>query len=600
MKIVEVVFDIPVCKKFEYAVDGEIYPFVRVLVPFGKTKRVGFVVNVKEGKDNYENLKSVIKIYDKNPLINSHLFSLSEFISERFVSSIGQAVFSIIGTLPLKMPSFKIKEISEKKEMSEKKVVVFKKEKEKEKFYLKIIKEKLKDGSVLFLTPEIEIAKNYFNLFKEEIDDIFLYYGEMKKKEKGEKWSKIAECEKKLIIGTRIGIFLPAPDISAIIVEDATNQAYQEKQTPKYETEEIVKFISDKTGATLFLCENCLSLRHYLEIEKGNFNKIVIGERKEEKKIYILKLRRKLMDKTITFLTKEAVSLMEETILRDKKVAIIHNRKGKGKILICEKCNYKFICKNCSSLLTLSEDRKKLFCKYCKNYFDFDKKCPECGSKKIIFKVYGIEKMMNLLEETYKNLKIVKYTGEIKNVEDDFNIVVGTSVIEEIIGRYKWGLIIFANADFYLNLNDFAAEEKFFIMVNNLLSKIENSVEIIIQTGSPELEIFKSLKELKEEIFYRKELKIRKQIGYPPFSRILKIEIKGSKKSPLERRKKEVEQILKENNMEIIYSGQSFPPAVGKKQIWKFLVKIKDGIPDKLKEIIDGKFITAEVNPSRI
>ncbi|MCD6221263.1 hypothetical protein J7K25_03795, partial [bacterium] len=133
MKIVEVIFDIPVCKKFEYVVDGEISPFVRILVPFGKTKRIGFVVNVKEGKGNYENLKSVIKIYDKNPLINSHLFSLSEFISEKFISSVGQAVFSIIGTLPLKMPSFKIKEISEKKEMSEKKVVVFKKEKEKEK-----------------------------------------------------------------------------------------------------------------------------------------------------------------------------------------------------------------------------------------------------------------------------------------------------------------------------------------------------------------------------------------------------------------------------------------------------------------------------------
>lgn len=598
MKIVEVVFDIPVSKKFEYFVDSEIYPFVRVLVPFGKTKRVGFVVNVKEG--NYENLKSVIKIYDKNPLINSHLFSLSEFISEKFISSVGQAVFSIIGTLPLKMPSFKIKEISKKKEKGEKKVVVFKKEKEKRNFYLKVVKEKLKNGSVLFLAPEIEIAKDYFNFFKDKIDEILLYYGEMRKKEKGEKWAIITECEKKLIIGTRVGVFLPVADISAIIVEDTTNPAYQEKQTPKYETEEIVKFRSDKTGASLFLCENCLSLKHYLEIEKGNFDKIVIGEKEEEKKIYVLKLRRKLMDKTITFLTKEALSLMEETILRNKKVAIIHNRKGRGKILICEKCNYKFICKNCSSLLTISEDGKRLFCKYCKSYSDFNKKCPECGSKKIIFKVYGIEKMVNLFRETYKNLKIVKYTGEIKNVEDDFNIVVGTSVIEEIIEKYEWGLVIFVNADFYLNLNDFSAEEKFFIMVNNILSKIEDSATIIIQTGSPELEIFKSLKEANEEIFYRKELKIRKQIGYPPFSRILKIEIKGSKKSPLERRKKEVEQLLKENNLEIIYQGQSFPPAIGKRQIWKFLVKIKNGVPDKLKEIIDGKFLKAEVNPPRI
>jgi len=593
MKIVEVVFDIPVNKKFEYVVDEEISPFVRVLVPFGKTKRIGFVVEVKEG--NYKNLKSVIKIYDKNPLINSHLYSLSEFISERFISSVGQAVFSIIGALPLKMPFFKIKEIPEKKEEGEKKIIVFKREKEKRDFYLKIVIEKLKTGSVLFLAPEIEIAKNYFNFFKEKGENPIFYYGEMRKKEKGEKWAEIAECEKKLIIGTRIGIFLPVSDISAIIVEDVTNPAYQEKQTPKYETEEIAKFRSDKMGTSLFLSENCLPLKHYIKIEKRDFTRIVIGEKKEKKKIYILKLRRKLMDKTLTFLTKEALSLMEETIIRNKKVAIIHNRKGRGKILICENCNYKFICRNCSSLLTISEDGRKLFCKYCKSYFDFDKKCPECGSKKIVFTVYGIEKMINLFRKTYKNLKIIKYTGETKNIEDDFNIVVGTSVLEEIIEKYKWGLVIFANADFYLNLNDFAAEEKFFIMVNNILSKMENSSEIVIQTGSPELEIFKSLKEGKEEIFYRKELKIRKQIGYPPFSRILKIEIKGSKKSPLERRKKDVEKILKENNLEIFYSGHSFPPLIDKKHIWKFLVKIENGVPDELKEIIDGKFITAEI-----
>jgi len=598
MNIIEVVFDIPVDKKFEYLIDTEISPFVRVLVPFGKTKKVGFVVSVKKGEK--QELKKAIKVYDKSPIINSYLYQLANFISETFISSLGQAIFSIIGTLPIRHTSFDIKEKKVREEKGIREIIIFKKEKEKMDYYLNLVKENIKNGSVLFLLPEVEIAKEYFSFFNNEFKNCILYYGEMRRKEKGEKWLKIAKGENTLIIGTRICIFLPISDPSSIIIEDATNQAYLERQTPKYETLKIAEFENEKIGTSLYLGENCLSVENYLNIKSGKYMPVVIGEQENASQIYILKLRKGLMDKNLTFLTKEAVSLMEETIIKKKKVAIVHNRKGGSKILICEKCNYKFTCKHCSTLLTLSDDGKTLFCKYCKTYFEFEKKCPECNSKKITFKSYGIEKMANVLKQTYKNLKIEKYTGEKKTIDDEFDILIGTGIIEKVIKKFDFGLIIFSNADLYLNLNDFLAEEKFFILVHKFLSMVENSCFLIIQTGSPELEIFKAIKERNEDIFFEKEIKIRKQIGYPPFSKLLKIEIKGSKKTPLEKRKKMVEEIIKEDNLKIIYSGESFPPIIGKKHIWEFLIKIDDKIPQKIKELIDGKFITASFNPSHI
>lgn len=597
MKTVEVVFDIPLNKKFEYLVEEEPSCFVRVFVPFGNMKKTGFVVGIKN--KGRKDLKKVIKVYDKNPLINSHLYDVALFVSDTFVSSTGQAIFSIVGNLPFKLPDFKIKEI-EKKGKKEKKVIIFKREEEKKSYYEEIINQHIKNGSVLFILPEVETAKDYYNFLKEKFEKTVLYYGEMRKKEKGEKWAEISSTEKNLIISTRIGIFLPVCDLSAIIIEDATNQSFIEKQTPKYDTVEVAEFRSEKTDSFLYLGENCFSIREYMKVKEGEYNSVVTGKGEKYPDVYILKIRRKLMDKFLPFLTKESVSMMEEAVIRKEKVAIIHNRKGSGKILICEKCNYRFTCKNCFSFLVLSDDGKKLFCKYCKKYIDFEKKCPECGSRKISIKIYGIEKMVNTLKEIYENVKVKKYTGESKKIDDDFDIVVGTGVVEEIIGKRNIKLVIFANADYYLNLNDFAAEEKFFIMVNKFLSKAEENTKFLIQTGSPELEIFKSLKQGDLDIFYQKELRIRKQIGYPPFSKILKIEIRGTKRSPLEKKKNEVEEKLKENNLEIIYSGQSFPPVIDKKHIWKFLVKIEGKVPTSVKELIDGNFITAEINPSRI
>ncbi|MCM8777245.1 MAG: primosomal protein N' [Candidatus Omnitrophica bacterium] len=608
MKIVEVAFDIPVDRKFDY-LPGKflqrIYKGVRVRVPFGRQKKVGIVVSIKDIEHaNRSDYKSILAVYDTTPLLNDELFELAGFISERYFSSLGQALFAMIGGLPLKY-SYPPEYSSEDGAHSifqnySKKYLVFLKDEKRKKIYIRII-QSVKDGSILLLFPEVSIAEEYY----EQISDIFrdrvvLFHSELPKNEKIRIWLKMIHRKGLIIIGTRIAGFSPAQDIKTIIIDRGNDSAYSEQQTPKYNTCEVAEFRCRLLKIPLFIGEAAISIKEYLDIQKGNVS-IELFNGEGQPSVHTIFMSRKTVDKELSFFVTDTISMLEETLLRKGKVAIFHNRKGSSKILRCEKCEYKFPCNICNYPMTLSDDGKSLLCRFCKTIIPFDKICPSCGSKKVGERVYGIEKIFRRLKEYYPDFRIVKFIGGME-ITDDFDIIIGTSAVKKILGTYKFSLVIIINGESFLNIPDYNSEEIFFVMLNEMKSIIDNpECKILIQTRSPNLEVYKALVENNSDIFYSRELSIRKQLCYPPFSDIIKIEIKGTKKDVFEDKKRLIEDYIKEKGYDLFYSGPSFPPVKRGKGVWKYLLRFKDEFDRQdIKKLAYEVDATVEVNPDRI
>ena len=70
---------------FTYSVPDELKSDIkigkRVLVPFGKQKLIGFILNIKNKVDF--NTKDIIKVVDDNPVLNEELISLGDYISKK-------------------------------------------------------------------------------------------------------------------------------------------------------------------------------------------------------------------------------------------------------------------------------------------------------------------------------------------------------------------------------------------------------------------------------------------------------------------------------------------------------------------------------------
>ncbi|MCM8785028.1 MAG: primosomal protein N' [Candidatus Omnitrophica bacterium] len=600
MKLVEIVFDIPLERSFFYLYEKEINNFVRVLTPLGKKNRKGFAINVKD-TEKENDFKFIKKVYDESPLINNEDFEFFKIIARRYCISLGQVIFSIIGNLPLKHCK---KKLEIEKTLStqlfqkfEKKIYLYQSKEEKLEFYIDLIKQT--NGSLLFLFPEISIIEDYYQMIEGKVEKkVLKYYGEMKKKERMERYLEILNNKNLIVIGSRISVFLPFLDLSAIIVDSYIDSSYREKKHPKYNAVDVAEERCKFLNIPLILTSHTLSINDYFEVKN---KKITLFDKRSFEgtpEIFILDKKWEQIDKNLDFLTKFSVSMLEETILKGKKVGIIHNRKGNWKTFKCDNCDHVLRCKECSSILILNEENK-LYCKYCRTSENFVKKCPNCRSKNIIERIIGIEKMYRKLKDVYPDFKIQKFTAEEKNIEKESDIIVGSSVLKNILDIFDFGLIIFPHAESFFNIPEYNSEEIFFFIVNEFICRLKNkNAKIIIQTKNPNFEIFTFFKTKKYEIFYEKELKTREILGYPPFSDIIAIEIPVKRSPTFENRVNLLRDIIERNKFEILFSD--ITNGRKNKKFFKIIFKLKkdEKLPyDEimaLKEKIDFKI---EFNP---
>ncbi|MGC8977482.1 MAG: replication restart helicase PriA [Candidatus Ratteibacteria bacterium] len=600
MKLVEVVFDIPIEKKFLYLCEDEIFNFVRVYAPLGRKKRHGFIISIYDEINKNEEYKLVEKIYDTTPLINNEIFNLCKIISKRYYLSLGQTIFSIIGNFPLNYEKIKAKETPDELFLTstsfKKEIHLFENEKERLNFYFDLIEKT--NGSIILLFPEIEILEKFFRKIKRVFKKkILKYYGEMNKKERFENYLRSIYEKNLLIIGTRVSVFLPLSDLSLIIVDSYTENSYREKKYPKLNAIDVAEIRCFERGIPFILTDYTFSVNDYPEIK--NKKTLIFDRRNFENlpEIMIFNKKWDQMNKNINFLTNFSLSLTEETVLSGRKVGIIHNRKGSWKTYKCENCGHVLRCKKCNSILVFFK-KNKIICKYCKIPEEI-KKCPDCGSKKIIERIIGIEKIYKTLKEYYPDFKIQKFTAEEKKLEKDTDIFVGTQIIAKILDKFDFGLIIFPHVDSFLNIPEYNSEEIFFLTINEFIWKLkEKNAKIIIQTKNPDFKIFTSLKTKNYEIFYESEIKARKLVDYPPFSDIILIEIPFKKSSVFENRVNLLKKIIEKSRLEIIFSDLVIKR---NKRKLKIILKSKNDKRlnyEEIMEIREKLDFKIEINPS--
>ncbi len=600
MKLVEVVFDIPIEKKFLYLCEDEIFNFVRVYAPLGRKKRHGFIISIYDEINKNEEYKLVEKIYDTTPLINNEIFNLCKIISKRYYLSLGQTIFSIIGNFPLNYEKIKAKETPDELFLTstsfKKEIHLFENEKERLNFYFDLIEKT--NGSIILLFPEVEILEKFFRKIKRVFKKkILKYYGEMNKKERFENYLRSIYEKNLLIIGTRVSVFLPLSDLSLIIVDSYTENSYREKKYPKLNAIDVAEIRCFERGIPFILTDYTFSVNDYPEIK--NKKTLIFDRRNFENlpEIMIFNKKWDQMNKNINFLTNFSLSLTEETVLSGRKVGIIHNRKGSWKTYKCENCGHVLRCKKCNSILVFFK-KNKIICKYCKIPEEI-KKCPDCGSKKIIERIIGIEKIYKTLKEYYPDFKIQKFTAEEKKLEKDTDIFVGTQIIAKILDKFDFGLIIFPHVDSFLNIPEYNSEEIFFLTINEFIWKLkEKNAKIIIQTKNPDFKIFTSLKTKNYEIFYESEIKARKLVDYPPFSDIILIEIPFKKSSVFENRVNLLKKIIEKSGLEIIFSDLVIKR---NKRKLKIILKSKNDKRlnyEEIMEIREKLDFKIEINPS--
>jgi len=566
----------------------------RVLVPFKRAEKIGCIVGFLT-KSKIKNCKNILQIIDEESFLNDKLLTLTKWISNYYLCSWSKTLNYVLPkTKKLWTKHWKEKKMLPKSKIFKntlesvkssynnlqynltlKPIVDSVNEKtfnvfyvnsilfsQKITFYLKCIHlaQSLKKQIIILTPSEMELIEIAQAISKKITDKILIFDEEIDPKSNYFQWINIKQSKFDIIIGKRSAVFLPLENLGFIIVDQEHDALYKEERAPRYNAVKVAKKRAQIENIPVILCSNSPSLETYHEINKKMIKPIEFFEKQKSKVLsnnqIIDMTQEKSKKKIISYSLQQAIA---RTIKKKKQIVLFLNRRGFSSFILCNQCGYIPKCDYCKNSLSYHftyQSEPELICHHCGKKKILSRFCPKCGSKEMRPLGIGTQRLENEIKKMFPLSKIIRLDRDsVKEKKDylkiikEFNygkidILIGTKIAIRGICYKEVDLLGIISADTLLNLPDFRSGEKTFQLIKDIIltfKRDNESGEIIIQTFNPEHHSLLSLKEDDERTFYRNELYLRKELEYPPFTHLIKMEIKGEDK---EKVKQEIKIII--------------------------------------------------------
>lgn len=417
--------------------------------------------------------------------------------------------------------------------------------------YIELAKKVIEKGKeVIILVPEIsltpQITSRFFNYFK---DKITVFHSRMSLGERYDSWRGIIKGKYKLVIGPRSALFAPFKNIGLIIVDEEHDQSYKQNEiVPKYHARDAAIIRAKINNCPVLLGSATPSIESMYNTKINKYTLLELPERVDNALLPQIKLVdvtiEKKKNKMESVFSNILLDEIKERIRKKENVIILQNRRGFATQVFCNDCGEVILCPNCSVSMVHHINKNILQCHYCNYIQHVPKACPTCGSISLKFFGTGTQRVEDELSYYFPDVKIERIDsdsitkkgklGEILNRfrKGEIQILVGTQMVSKGLDFGNVTLVGVISAETSLWIPDFRADERTFQLLTQVAGRAgrsEKNGEVIIQTQNHKHFVLQKVLLNDYYGFYEKEILLREQNGYPPFTRIGLIEIKDEK-----------------------------------------------------------------------
>jgi primosomal protein N' (replication factor Y) len=435
-----------------------------------------------------------------------------------------------------------------------------------------------KKRRALVLTPEISLIPQLFSRFENEFGSrVCVYHSNMNQAERYERWLDILEGRFDIIIGTRSVIFTPAASLGMIVIDEEHDSSYKEGTRVRYNTADVASKLGEILGIPVVMGSATPSIvtRYRAEKESG-FTLIKIPVRARTTNMLdmeVVDLKKIDRFKEDADITRKLFTAVREELDKDNKVIIFLNRRGFSNFIICRSCGNVPKCPACDLSYNYHSDRKKLVCHHCGREQDYTGKCPICGGDNIFLYGTGIQRIHSKLKTRFADTPVLRMDSDVtrkrkshqeilkKFITPGRSILIGTQMIAKGLDIGDVTLVGVVNCDVMLGLPDYHMNERVYQLVTQVSGRAGRGKKrgrVIIQTYNPGSSVVRNIFNMDYELFYRKELEDRKELGYPPFSNVVNIIISGKDESQV---KKDIKELFAEINKAIKIDSSVMGPS---------------------------------------
>jgi len=418
----------------------------------------------------------------------------------------------------------------------------------KTEIYIELIHEVIRRGqTALYLLPEIALTTQIIERLKFHFGAaIGVYHSRLNENERAEVWRDVLNGNLRVVLGARSAVFLPFSNLGLVIVDEEHEVSYKQfEPAPRYQARDTAIFLGHLHGAKVLLGSATPSVETFYHAKAGKYGLVRLDQRygtAQLPEIEIVPLSSQPAKKTVNpYFTATLVKNIEAAIARKEQVILFQNRRGHTPLLLCATCGYSPKCIHCDVSLTYHKSSGKLHCHYCAFREDLIYICPACGSSHIENKGFGTQRIEEELSFLLPDARLgrldldsTRSRYSFEKILNDFDehrldILIGTQMVTKGLDFGRVSLIGIINADSLINYPDFRAFERSFAMLSQVSGRAgrrDIQGKVIIQAYATGHRILEQVVNHDYANMFLTEVNERKQYRYPPFYRLIRIEVK--------------------------------------------------------------------------
>ena len=423
--------------------------------------------------------------------------------------------------------------------------------------YIRAIIETLRRGErAIYLVPEIALTPQLIGRLSNRFPagEIAVLHSGIGPAVRYDQWRKIQRGEAKIVVGARSAIFAPVENLRLIVVDEEHDSSYKQDERMPYSARDLAVVRAKQQGAAVVLGSATPGLQTCYNTREKEFAYLTLTKRVENRELPRVEVVDMKNERDgygrVRPLSRMLVEQIGRTLEARKQCLLFLNRRGFNTYHYCGDCAHVFRCLNCAVSLTHHLSEGALRCHYCDFSIKAPPLCPECGGDRILSYGLGTEKLATEIEGLFPQARIARMDSDTTSTRGsherilralgrgEIDILVGTQMITKGHDFPDVTLVGVVSADTTLNMPDFRAAERTFQLLTQVSGRGgrgDSPGTVVIQTLNPGHYAIQRTRTHDFTGFYEDEIALRKDLAYPPFSRMINLLVSGTGKELVEK-----------------------------------------------------------------
>ncbi|MCP4569362.1 MAG: primosomal protein N', partial [FCB group bacterium] len=338
-----------------------------------------------------------------------------------------------------------------------------------------------------------------------------------------------------------------------IIVDEEHDPSYkQDDPAPRYHGRDAAVMLANKISCPVILGSASPGIESYHNARSGRYKLLTLDQRPKSgyimPEIVTLDMKREKISGDCSFLSYQLKKETETRVAAGGQVIFYLNRRGFSPRLKCRDCGEVPSCDDCGVTLTYHRAGQTLKCHFCDRIEPAPDRCPRCGGNEFIYVGHGTQRVEENLTRLFSGIRAERIDSDKAASKsgrlilgdfagEKFDLLIGTQMVTKGLDIPGVTLVGVLSADIGLDMPDFRAAEKTYarlLQVAGRAGRGDRAGLVLIQTYYSDHPVIRFLAQGNYPDFYESVLLDRKELSYPPYSRLINITLTSEDEKELE------------------------------------------------------------------